>query len=186
TVSANTLRNEIAKPESDIRKRLTAQLQEGVLSLLAQRAKDGGECFAALYELTDDLLISELVAAGDKLHIVLSNNTGDDKSKGYDFANKKGRDALSHSGAELISRYLPDSRSIGHNKFMVYVDAAGTPQAVLTGSTNWTASGLCTQNNNCLIVRSPLLAKRYLEYWHNLVDDTEAAGIPENPTKGVA
>ena len=112
--------------------------------------------------------------------MILSNNTGDAK-KAYDSANKHGRDALAASGCELISRYLPDGRSIGHNKFMVYVDAHGHAQTVLTGSTNWTASGLCTQNNNCIIVRSPELAERFLHYWHALSEDTVAAGIPKTP-----
>jgi len=176
-VNVNVLQAAIKDPNNKIRRDLEGQLQDGVLTLLNQRAKEGGDCFAALYELTDDFLIKQLEAAKGNLHIVLSNNTGDAK-KAYDSANQPARQRLAKSGAELISRYLPDGRSIGHNKFMVYVDKAGTPQAVLTGSTNWTASGLCTQNNNCLIVRSPDLAKRYLDYWHNLKDDTEAAGIP--------
>ena len=175
-VNVNTLQAAIKDPNNEIRRDLEGQLQDAVLSLLAQRAKEGGDCYAALYELTDDFLIKQLEAAKGKLHIVLSNNTGD--SKAYDSANQPARKRLAKSGAELISRYLPDSRSIGHNKFMVYVDKTGAPQAVLSGSTNWTASGLCTQNNNCLIVRSPELAKRYLDYWHNLKDDTVAAGIP--------
>jgi len=176
-VSLTTLKKAIADKDSAVRAHLTAQLEGAVVSLLKQRATEGGECFAALYELTDDRLISELVAAGDKLHIVLSNNTGDDR-KNYDGANHDARGRLAGSGAELISRYLPDGRSIGHNKFMVYVDRDGRPQTVLTGSTNWTASGLCTQNNNCLIVRSPQLAERYMQYWNDLKDDTVAAGIP--------
>ena len=176
-VNVNTLQAAIKDPDNKIRRDLEGQLQDGVLTLLTQRAKEGGDVFAALYELTDDFLIKQLESAKGKLHIVLSNNTGDNK-KAYDSANKPARDRLKKSGAELISRFLPDGRSIGHNKFMVWVDKAGTPQAVLTGSTNWTASGLCTQNNNCLIVRSPDVAKRYLDYWHNLKDDTVAAGIP--------
>ena len=160
-----------------VRLRLAGQLQDAVLSLLERRRKEGGDCFAALYELTDDFLIKALEAAKGKLHIVLSNNTGDDK-KAYDAANSSARKRLAASGAELISRYLPDSRSIGHNKFMVYVDAQGRAQSVLTGSTNWTPSGLCTQNNNCIIVSSRPLAERYLRYWHDLKDDTVHAGIP--------
>lgn len=175
--NVNALKKAIADKKGKVRARLTGQLQGAVLSLLDQRETEGGECYAALYELTDDLLIQKLEAAKDKLHIVLSNNTGDDKKK-YDAANHDARERLANSGAELVSRYLPDSRSIGHNKFMVYVDALGRPQTVLTGSTNWTASGLCTQNNNCLIIRSPQVAERYLHYWHALKDDTEAAGIP--------
>jgi hypothetical protein len=52
---------------------------------------------------------------------------------------------------------------------------------VLSGSTNWTATGLCTQTNNCIVIESPALAKQYLAYWHELKDDAEAAGIPDAP-----
>ena len=144
---------------------------------MERRRKEGGDCYAALYELTDEFLIKALEAAKDKLHVVLSNNTGD-KKETYDAANSAARKRLAASNAELISRYLPDSRSIGHNKFMVYVNAQGRAQSVLTGSTNWTSSGLCTQNNNCIIVNSRQLAERYLRYWHDLKDDTVHAGIP--------
>jgi phosphatidylserine/phosphatidylglycerophosphate/cardiolipin synthase-like enzyme len=40
---------------------------------------------------------------------------------------------------------------------------------VLTGSTNWTTSGLCTQLNNVLIVEDPDIAARYLDQWGKLV-----------------
>jgi phosphatidylserine/phosphatidylglycerophosphate/cardiolipin synthase-like enzyme len=60
---------------------------------------------------------------------------------------------------------------IGHNKFIVYVDPGGTPQRVLTGSTNWTATGLCGQTNNMVIIESPKIAKGYLDYWQQLKSD---------------
>ena len=65
------------------------------------------------------------------------------------------------------------SNHIGHNKFLVYVDDAGKPQAVLLGSTNWTPTGLCTQTNNTLIIDDPKLAARYLDYWKQLAADTK-------------
>src|SRR5262245_8444470 len=171
------LKKALADTNGSARTHLAGQLQDAVLSLLHRREKDGGDCYAALYELTDDLLIRRLEAAQGKLHIILSNNTGDAK-QAYDAANHPARARLRKSGAELISRYLPESRSIGHNKFMVYVDQHGVPRAVLTGSTNWTASGLCTQNNNAVIVESHDLATRYLHYWKSLQADTTAWSIP--------
>jgi phosphatidylserine/phosphatidylglycerophosphate/cardiolipin synthase-like enzyme len=171
------LQKALADSTGSARTHLAGQLQDAVLSLLARRDKEGGDCYAALYELTDDLLIRRLEAAKGKLHIILSNNTGDAK-KAYDAANHPARARLKKSGAELISRYLPESRSIGHNKFMVYVDKDGVPRAVLTGSTNWTASGLCTQNNNAVVVESFDLATRYLNYWRALSADTTAWPIP--------
>ncbi|HET9707790.1 MAG TPA: phospholipase D-like domain-containing protein [Gemmatimonadales bacterium] len=175
--SLAALQKALADPNGSARTHLAGQLQDAVLSLLDRREKEGGDCYAALYELTDDLLIRRLEAAKSKLHIILSNNTGDAK-QAYDAANHPARARLKQSGAELISRYLPESRSIGHNKFMVFVDKDGVPRAVLTGSTNWTASGLCTQNNNAVVVESHDLATRYLNYWKALSADTTAWPIP--------
>src|SRR5262249_15778657 len=39
------------------------------------------------------------------------------------------------------------------------------PQRVLSGSTNWTKTGLCTQANNGIIVDDPGLAAKFLEEW---------------------
>ena len=52
------------------------------------------------------------------------------------------------------------SGHIGHNKFVVYADASGKPQAVLAGSTNWTDTGLCGQANNAVVVENADIALR--------------------------
>jgi hypothetical protein len=57
-----------------------------------------------------------------------------------------------------------------HNKFVVFCDANGTPQRVLSGSTNWTMTGLCTQANNGIIVNDAGLAKDFLDEWNLLKD----------------
>lgn len=56
-----------------------------------------------------------------------------------------------------------------HNKFVVESDAAGNSSRVLTGSTNWTTTGLCTQLNNVLIIEDQPIASRYLSQWTKLV-----------------
>ncbi|HTG14005.1 MAG TPA: phospholipase D-like domain-containing protein, partial [Blastocatellia bacterium] len=71
-------------------------------------------------------------------------------------------------------RIMPTNH-IGHNKFLVYTDKGGKPQAVLFGSTNWTATGLCAQTNNTVVIEDPKLAARYLSYWKQLAADTKAA-----------
>jgi phosphatidylserine/phosphatidylglycerophosphate/cardiolipin synthase-like enzyme len=176
------LNKALSDPKGQARARLSGELPKGVLSQLDRMADGGsanGACHAALYELTDQVLIDRLLAAKNSLHVVLSNNSGD-KKNGYDSANKPARDELAGSGAELISRYLPDGRSIGHNKFMVYSEG-GKPLSVLTGSTNWTQSGLCTQNNNAIVIRDQTVAGWYRDYWDQLKADTVAAGIPDVP-----
>ncbi|UGY04062.1 phospholipase D-like domain-containing protein [Bradyrhizobium quebecense] len=56
-----------------------------------------------------------------------------------------------------------------HNKFVVESDAHGNAIRVLTGSTNWTTTGLCTQLKNVLIIENAVIAKRYLDQWGKLV-----------------
>ena len=65
-----------------------------------------------------------------------------------------------------------------HNKFVVESDVHGNASRVLTGSTNWTTTGLCTQLNNVLIVADAVVAIRYLDQWGKLVaagDDLPAS-----------
>ena len=161
--NVGALQKALDDPKGVARTRLSGELEKALLSLLEERKTNRGRCYAALYELTDKVLIDALLKAKGTLRLVLSNNTGDQK-KGYDYANSAARSALAASTVRLLSRYLPDGRSIGHNKFVVLADGSDHPQAVLTGSTNWTRSGLCTQNNNAIIVRSPDLAAEYVQY----------------------
>ncbi|MDX6611296.1 MAG: hypothetical protein QOD75_482 [Blastocatellia bacterium] len=171
----------ISDPESPLRKSLSAQLF-GALTKLLDRAKEqGGSCWASLYELTDPVLIQRL-AECDDLHLILSNNNDEkqeDKKKIliYDGKNAAAVKLLTNA-KELIRRYMPAGQ-IAHNKFMVYVDPKGKPKAVLTGSTNWTPSGLCTQSNNAIVIESPELAEQYMKYWQDLKDDADEAVIPE-------
>jgi phosphatidylserine/phosphatidylglycerophosphate/cardiolipin synthase-like enzyme len=179
-----------------LRQHLSGQMFPTLTTLLDRAKKDGGSCFASLFELTDGDLIQKLCDCDD-LHLILSNNNGEPaKGSGvsaadvYDQKNHPAQVALeqaAHAGKkiELIRRYMPNGH-IGHNKFMIYADAQG-PKAVLTGSTNWTATGLCTQNNNAIILESAELAKLYMEYWNDLKKDALAVGVPAAaaPMKGI-
>jgi len=183
----------IRDPNSALRKSLSGQLFTALTTLLDRAKRDGGSCWASLYELTDPVLIARLCDC-DELHLILSNNNGspddgsesdDPSSNQYDGKNQPGAAKIAAAiagrrSSELIRRYMP-SGHIGHNKFMVYKDNQGTPRAVLTGSTNWTATGLCTQSNNAIIIESTDLAGQYLEYWNDLKSDAEAAGVPDTP-----
>lgn len=68
------------------------------------------------------------------------------------------------------------SGHIGHNKFVVYVDPSGTSRRVLSGSTNWTPTGLCSQTNNLVVIESEAVAGQYLAYWKALRADGAAQG----------
>jgi hypothetical protein len=64
----------------------------------------------------------------------------------------------------IVRRKIAPSR-YAHNKFVVFCDADGAPERVWTGSTNWTRTGLCTQNNNGLEIADAKIADAYHKHW---------------------
>jgi hypothetical protein len=164
---------DITPPGNQLRNELSGLLRPQILSMLADVKKNGGEIYAALYELNDPELIAALTALGKKCHLILAN--GAFKPPTND-ENKAVRAKL-HSVVDLYDR-LVSGDHFAHNKFVVVCDSGGTPQRVLSGSTNWTMTGLCTQANNGIIVDDPGLAKDFLDEWNLL----KAAGNAYPPT----
>ena len=137
TPNRDLIEEAISDPDTPLRKSLAHELFKALTSLL-RRAQDGGSCYAALYELTDDALVREL-AACKNLHLILSNNNDEDSEKDadgkikkvvlYDRKNEKAAKTLQGTAKQLIRRYLPQGQ-IGHNKFMVYCDPAGEARGI--------------------------------------------------------
>ncbi|MGY4306443.1 phosphatidylserine/phosphatidylglycerophosphate/cardiolipin synthase-like enzyme [Bradyrhizobium sp. USDA 4369] len=168
--SVPALAPHILDPNDPIRIRLMGQLQDGLTSLLKRADAGGGTIHAALYELNDpDGLEKQLHQNPASRTVILGNEQGKDS----DDADAENRANLKAAGVTVIDRILGKG-SIPHNKFMV-LSENGKPAAVLSGSTNWTSTGLCTQTNNALVVESPELAERYLGYWNALKADVDAA-----------
>jgi phosphatidylserine/phosphatidylglycerophosphate/cardiolipin synthase-like enzyme len=95
-------------------------------------------------------------------------------SQGAIAENDNARKQISSSaGTDKFLYRLPPSGHIVHNKFLIYVDSRNKAQAVLTGSTNWTPTGLCAQTNNALVIDDSLVAERYMNYWKTLKADQE-------------
>ena len=99
-----------------------------------------------------------------------SSNTSKNSSGYWDTENAPQRQQLHAAGVTIYDR-LFNNGHIGHNKFAVYFDPTGKPRALLTGSTNWTANGLCAQTNNALLIEDDRLAAAYNAYWEALRDD---------------
>jgi phosphatidylserine/phosphatidylglycerophosphate/cardiolipin synthase-like enzyme len=78
---------------------------------------------------------------------------------------------------KLQNRMFNGSGHIGHNKFIVYADDDGVAKSVLTGSTNWTWSGVAGQSNNCIRIDDETVAAAYLGYWTRLHAD--ALDVPK-------
>ncbi len=156
-----------------LRNDLMGQLIEALTTLSNEAVSDGGETYSALYEFEDPEAIDHLKKLGAHAHVILSNMpSGKGEEKTNDTYGAE-RDEIRQAGLDVIDRFMP-SGHIGHNKFQVLVKDGA--QAVLFGSTNWTAHALCAQTNNSIVARSPALAAAYLDYWNRLKDDTDPQG----------
>jgi phosphatidylserine/phosphatidylglycerophosphate/cardiolipin synthase-like enzyme len=174
--SIDALAPHILDPADPIRINLMGQLSEGVTSLLDRADKDGGTIHGALYELNDpNGLEKRLQANPESRNVILGNEQSvDPKTKAtIEDADSANRAALKAAGLIVIDRLLGKG-DIPHNKFLV-LSEKGAPVAVLSGSTNWTSTGLCTQTNNALVIESAEVGQRYLDYWNALKADVDAA-----------
>jgi hypothetical protein len=143
----------------------------------------GGRFHAALYELDDTELIQLILDNADRIDLILSNSGG--TAAPFDSRNAPHRTVLHQrmdaagSTFTIQDRMYADSGHIGHNKFVVHVDDAGKADAVLTGSTNWTWSGVAGQSNNCTRCDDADVAAAFLDYWNLLhADPIPKAGAP--------
>jgi phosphatidylserine/phosphatidylglycerophosphate/cardiolipin synthase-like enzyme len=161
----------IATPGDKIRNFLGGPVRDKLVSLLTEANAAKAHVYAALFELDDPELIPLLQAFRKRAHIVLGN--GSVKHKGDD----ENEDARSALGMCDVKDRMTAPRALAHNKFLIICDSSKAPQAVWTGSTNWTKTGLCTQANNALLVRNPALASLYLDQWKALA----AAGDTSPP-----
>ncbi|MBL7873403.1 MAG: hypothetical protein JNM78_17425 [Cyclobacteriaceae bacterium] len=163
-VTPDSARKLITNPTSVWRKRLAGQMLYNFTKFFDRAvAEGGGRYYAALYELSDKGLIDQLIR-NKNTQVILSNTGTDDKT------NKAARKQLhAEPNITIYDRML--GSHIGHNKFVIYADRFGVPKAVLTGSTNWTPTGLCGQTNNLVIIESEPLAQAYKEYWDKLKAD---------------
>jgi len=171
-----TIRDEISDQDSSIRKYLTGDVLDTVSLFLTDDSYKDGDLRLALYELDDEQLRDLLIANKDRIEIILSNTS---KSRGgtqWDVENLPARKALHKAGVKIHDRMFSNNH-IGHNKFAIWRDN-GAPKAVMTGSTNWTPTGLCGQSNNALIVTSDEIAQAYDAYWERLLEDKFPAPRP--------
>ena len=180
--SAGALRKHIEKQGDKIRESLAGEAIGALTSLLNRAKKDGGKCYCALYELTDPELIEALKKSKGRVEVILTNADSSETENGketkvYDGTNEATREELRRVlGDGLHDRLLAKGNYIGHNKFVVYTDAKDKAKSVLTGSTNWTPTGLCAQSNNILIIEDDKIAARYLDYWQRLLGDDAKQG----------
>jgi phosphatidylserine/phosphatidylglycerophosphate/cardiolipin synthase-like enzyme len=140
-----------------------------VIPLVRDLFERPGKFFLGLYELEDAELEDILIKNKNRIHVILSNTSATDGQ--WDARNKAARKRLVDAGVDIQHRMFNNSTHIGHNKFVVHVPPSGSPRSVLTGSTNWTSTGLAGQTNNALLIEDDAVAKAFLAYWKRMKAD---------------
>lgn len=184
-IKEGELQDHLVKPGDWLRNLLTGD----VLPLIREffERHPGGRFKAALYELEDEELIALLETHADSIDLILSDaGSGDDEDDQtiYDTRNADARKRLRKIAKQPGSSFTMQDRMfngtghIGHNKFVVSLDEAGKPESVLTGSTNWTWSGLSGQSNNCIRIDDADVAQAFSDYWDRLYADKQPTPKP--------
>ncbi|WP_375789232.1 phospholipase D-like domain-containing protein [Bradyrhizobium sp. Pha-3] len=164
--SDDSLRNFVkglSDPANQARRYLSGDALHEVLAFLHDADLRGSQIHAAIYEMNDEELVGALKPFGSRGNVLLGNGSATKPNIAGE---------LSGAGLTVKHRDLSNagrSSPSVHNKFVVESDAHGNAIRVLTGSTNWTTTGLCTQLNNVLIIENAMIAKRYLDQWGKLV-----------------
>jgi phosphatidylserine/phosphatidylglycerophosphate/cardiolipin synthase-like enzyme len=176
------IRDLVAKTGDPLRNELSGLLRPAILSHLAAAQQQQGKIFAALYELNDPELIPALEAFGANCSLILANGAF---GPGKPDENAAVRKQLRGDGKIQVFDRMVGSGHFAHNKFVVVCDSGGQPQSVITGSTNWTTSGLCTQANNGLIIDDAAVAADFLDAWNRIKaagNDYPASLVTPNST----
>jgi hypothetical protein len=163
----------LSDPGNAARLYLAGDALPQILEFLHDAESRGLAIYAAIYEINDQQLVDALKPFGNRGHVLIGNGSATQPWVATQ---------LTQAGLDIHHRDLSkagrSSPSV-HNKFVVATDATGTNASrVLTGSTNWTTTGLCTQLNNVLFVEDSTIATRFRLQWDRLV----AAGNNMPPT----
>jgi phosphatidylserine/phosphatidylglycerophosphate/cardiolipin synthase-like enzyme len=158
----------IEKPGFNARRYLSGDILPNILKFLRDADRRGNAVHLAIYEINDHELVDALKPFGARGHVLLGNGGATKPWVAQE---------LTGAGLDVHHRDLSHGHGSSpsvHNKFLVESDVAGqTATRVLTGSTNWTTTGLCTQLNNVLIVENAVIANRFLDQWGKLVADKD-------------
>jgi phosphatidylserine/phosphatidylglycerophosphate/cardiolipin synthase-like enzyme len=176
--SKAVVKQRIRTLDDPLRKFLTGDVLPLMHKFFDKAKEVDGKIHLALYELDDKELVGLIDKHRARIRLILSTAGKDDSGK-WDTTNAEAREKLAgRLGKRLQNRMY--SKHIGHNKFGVIVSKTGQPLAVLTGSTNWTPTGLCGQTNNALYIEDEKIAGEYLAYWQRLKDDEIPEPVPLN------
>ena len=145
---------------------LSRGLEEALLAFIAA-ARAGDQLKVAIYEFEHPAIVAALRAAqerGVELSIVYHARAGDSQTTENTFRIDSMR---SLPGVFVARTRVPN---ISHNKFIVHC-RNHVPEAVWTGSTNFTDSGIYLQTNVGLVFRERAAAAAFERYFTLLAGD---------------
>jgi phosphatidylserine/phosphatidylglycerophosphate/cardiolipin synthase-like enzyme len=166
---------------------LSRGLEEAILDFLGQATDATWALHAAVYEFQKPNLLAGLKAAidrGAEVHVVYHFRH---KTGAKDDTWTKNQAAAKAAGIEdHCTHRTQDGNVIMHNKFVVLLKKNGAnwdPQAVWTGSTNWTDGGIYGQLNVGHAVYDPKVAAIYEQYHQLLAQDLPDKQMKDGVTK---
>jgi phosphatidylserine/phosphatidylglycerophosphate/cardiolipin synthase-like enzyme len=162
----DTLIKWLQTPKNAIRVHQAGDVLPLLMSAIQQARAEGGRVHLVLYEFADPELVELVIANHDIVDIVLGNTGPKDEE------NAPIREKLKAAGVKVVDRFI-SGQGIAHNKFVIYEDRAGKMCYIIAGSTNWTFTGLCTQNNTAIRIKNPLIAKLFKKYRDMLAEDAK-------------
>lgn len=151
---------------------LSRGANEAIHAFVARATGAGHALRVSAYEFRLPALAAALKAAADRgvdVQVLYDGNANPPDAKtGRVFPRDDNRDTVAAAGLagtrERVTRDDVKSPPISHHKFIVWLKA-GKPQAVLTGSTNFSVGGVFGQSNVVHVVDHKAVAAAYLRCW---------------------
>lgn len=159
---------------------LSHGLEEAIVAFIERAKGPGWAIHGAVYEFQKPALLGALKAAIDRgveVHIVYHARKKNEKDTTVD-KNAKAIKAAKLPAACVHARKGAPDTAIMHNKFLVLSRVGKTkttPEAVWTGSTNWTDGGIYGQLNVGHAIYDPDVAAAYERCYEILREDLDAA-----------
>ncbi len=152
---------------------------EAIEEFMARARNAGWGLRVAAYELHLPRVVAGLAAALGRQVDVRVLHDDDPKTPG-----PKNRKALRAAGIPEERLVHRKTSAISHNKVIILLKA-GKPVAVLTGSTNFSASGVFGHSNAVHVVEDSAVAQVYLDYWNVLAGNPALGDLRKTLTNRV-
>lgn len=176
---------ETAAPDDPRWAWLSRGAMEAIVAFVARAKNNKFSLRVAAYEFRLDQFAETLKAAIDRgvdVKVLFDANDNPADSNGEVFPRDQNLKTASDAGIaklnliERITRSDVKTPPISHHKFMLLLKN-GKPQAVLTGSTNYSLGGVFGQSNVVHVIDNPRVAREYMTCWELISTNPDHGGL---------